>query len=171
MASSDTHRALTFREVIAGLPGCRAVPYESLFRMRNLDDLLGPRGGARACVLLYQLDTVGHFIAVFENPEGIQVFDPLGFGIDDELKLVRPDLVARTHQNFPHLARLLLTTRRPVIYSPYQLQRRHTSTCGMWVHARLRARDLSCDDFARRWIGSPDRDAAVAQIFDGKMLD
>ena len=167
-----TARPLSFRELLADLPGCRAFAYHELARLRSLDDLLGPPGGRRQCVLLYELNRpVGHFIGVLENREGVQVFDPLGFGIDDELALVRPDLVKETHQDYPHLARLLVHTRRPVVYSPYPLQKRHTSTCGMWVWSRLKSQALGCDEFASAWVDVPDRDEAVADLYTRKALD
>jgi hypothetical protein len=159
------HTALSNQEVTSKVPGCKFYPYDRIHELTSVNQLL-PKS-----LILYELARVGHFCCVFENQEGINFFDPLGMYPDNELEMVDPRLVYQKHENFTYLRRLLSMSNKPVIYNQYPLQAHHTSTCGMWCCVRMLCSNMTCDQFAKFFLGkislNPiERDRYIAQIYE-----
>lgn len=161
MTHDLTHTALSDRDVTRLVPHCQFVPYEDVHQFQSLRQLL-PKS-----LLLYELARVGHFCCVFENNEGVNFFDPLGYQPDEELLLANPEYIERYHQDYTYLIRLLLQTKRPVIYNEYKLQASGTSTCGHWCTLRLLCSKLTNEQFVSLFDNVDDRDQIVAEVFQG----
>jgi hypothetical protein len=116
-------------------------------------------------IILYQLAKTGHFVCIFENHEGINFFDPLGFFPDDELNVASHYAIKQLHHDYTYLLKLLLTSDKPVIYNEYKLQLHGTSTCGMWCVIRLLLRDMTNEEFHNLFKDKQNRDIVVAKIF------
>jgi len=160
------HHPLSNEDITRIVPNCRFVPYEQLHQYTTLDQLL-PTPNSKV-VILYQLAKVGHWICLFYNHQGcqLQCFDSLGYKPDDELKDVDPQFLHSKHQDRPYLTYLLAQSRVPVNYSPYKLQKHHTSTCGMWAVCRMLYDQLGCDEFASCFRGIKDKDLAIAKLYE-----
>jgi len=163
------HHPLSNEDITRIVPNCRFVPYEQLHLYTTLNQLL-PTPKSKV-VLLYQLAKVGHWICLFYNREGLQCFDSLGYRPDDELKDTDPELIHSKHQDLPYLTYLLAQSRVPVNWSPYKLQKHHTSTCGMWATIRMIYDQLGCDEFASCFRGRDfrrgikDKDKTIAKLY------
>lgn len=140
---------------------CKFILYENMHNINNIEQLLP------ATLILYQLrgDGVGHFCCVFENSEGVNFFDPLGFKPDEELKLMNSPINSIGH-DFTYLLRLLANTNKPIIYNNHKLQSHKTSTCGHWCTVRMACRDLYCDEFAKCFTGIKNKDLLIAKIYN-----
>lgn len=137
--------------------GCKFILYEDMKNVKDISELLP------MTLILYQLADVGHFCCIFENDEGVNFFDPLGYMPDDELKLVREDV---QNHDYTYLLRLLTKVNKRVIYNNYKLQSRNTSTCGHWCAVRMITRKMYCDEFAKCFKGCKNRDAVIAYIYN-----
>ena len=145
-------------QLLQKVPDACFIPYESIRYLRSLEDIL-PKA-----IILYQLNVVGHFCAIFRNSEGINFFDPLGMIPDDELRYVKPQF-RHLNQNYTYLINLLLACKEPIIYNQYRLQKLGTSTCGPWCVVRLIYSHLKCDEFAKCFKGIKNKDKAVMTIY------
>jgi hypothetical protein len=154
LSSDEIERVMNFY----GKP-IKFLLYSDIHKIVRIEQLL-PR-----TLILYELDTIGHFCCVFVNRQGINFFDPLGFCIDEELKLVRPDYAASKHHDFPYLANLLVNCRYNIIYNDKKLQARHTSVCGHWCVLRMLCEDMTDKQFEDAFKGIPNRDRAVAVVY------
>jgi len=130
----------------------------------TLEQLLGP---GRTAVLLYELKPrSGHWITVFERPNGvIECFDALGFVPDDELEFIPDHFRRSSNQDHSWLLYLLKQSGKSVEYNEVPLQRDvpGVATCGRWVVWRIAHRDMPLEEFQRKFHG-PKGDAAVAEI-------
>lgn len=157
-----TQRATSNIEIMRVVPNCRFIPYSDLWKIRSLDELL-PRS-----IILYQNRKIGHWITVFENHEGINVFDSLGYLPDEELSLFDLDIRNRYHENYTYLTKLL--SQAPyIIYNENRYQKRNTSTCGMHVAFRLYNSDLTNDEYRRLMNMIPNKDVYVSKFFLKKL--
>jgi hypothetical protein len=153
--SDLTHSPLNNGEIQQKI-GCKFILYE------NMDDVKDVRQLLPMTLILYQLARVGHFCCVFENNEGINFFDPLGYAPDDELKMANnyaPD------HDFTYLLQLLSKSDKPIIYNEHKLQAKSTATCGHWCTVRMACKDLYNDEFAKCFKGLKNRDMTIAKIF------
>ena len=139
---------------------CKFLLYEDIPKVKNINELL-PR-----TLILYQLQEIGHFCCVFENEEGLNFFDPLGYRPDIQLELVRPDLVHSKNQDFTYLLCLFGKTRQNIIWSDTKLQKHKTSTCGHWCTIRMLYENLSDKEFTSCFRGIKDKDALIFKLFN-----
>ena len=105
-------------------------------------------------VLLLQTLTKleGHYVALFDRPEGIYYFDSYGLGPPDSYKEY-----TKYDEELPnYLSRILLTSGKPIISNTYDYQSwtRSTSTCGRYSALRIHLRDLNNDQFHSLFIGN-----------------
>jgi hypothetical protein len=127
--------------LITGLK-LKFVPYEKMYTFTNINQLL-PR-----TLILYELNTVGHFCAIFINDEGINFFDSYGRMIDKYLSNINDDYYKHTlHQDFPYLIKLFDSSNNRIIYNEYCYQNKNTATCGIWCLIRLIYSSLSNEEF------------------------
>lgn len=132
-------------ELVAACPSLTVWMYKDLARLAYLPKL--------PIALLYEIQPgYGHWVGIFETPEGIEHFDSYGLLPDEELKFVPRRYRKAFAATAPHLVRLLAGTGRPVNYNQHRLQSRKSdiATCGRWVVARCRNSNLTTDEFARK---------------------
>jgi len=159
--------SLSGKEMI-DLVGGRAniMNYRDLQKYDNIDDALGEYG---ALILLYESrDNYGHWTLVFKTPEGyIEHFDSYGYKPDEEIKGIPEYYRKKNYNKVPHLTYLLFTSRIPVRFSQYKLQKKGPmiNTCGRWVGLRLLLRDLTEDQF-KDLMTANDSDPANANESD-----
>jgi hypothetical protein len=123
--------------------------YPQLSKFQNINQILGKDGTA---IILYQTsDNYGHWVGIIKHRGKIEVFDPLGIKPDDELKFIDKHYRNESNQHYPHLSYLLYNSPYEIEYNNHKLQKDNTnvSTCGRWVGARLRMKNIKLDDFAR----------------------
>jgi len=153
------HRATNNEEICKIVPNCKFFLYSDLYKVKTIDELL-PKS-----IVLYQTAKVGHWIGVFKNSEGINVFDSLGYLPDDELKNLPRSMKERLHQDYTYLTRLLYNSNRKIIVNDVRLQSKGTSTCGMHVAYRLLHSDMLNDDYVRMMMKIKNKDLFVANEF------
>lgn len=159
MTSRLTHTPLNSAEIQDKIGDLQFIPYEELPEISDVDELL-PQS-----LILYQLAKTGHFVCVFENSEGINFFDPLGYSPDAELNVpIEPHLRYQKHENFTHMLRLLSQADH-VVWNEHRYQMKGTSTCGHWCTIRLLCSKLTNDEFWRVWQRIPNRDRIVALLY------
>jgi hypothetical protein len=145
------------------------IPYKDLKHLNNLDQII-------PCILLYQLHyPVGHWVAIFENKEGINYFDPLGYVPDKLLKtsFQHPEGREVMNADFTYLNQLLLEYLEDhdlnnIVYNEVKLQPSGTNTCGYWTSARLMFKDLTNDEFNSYFkeFKVEDRERKVVKYFN-----
>lgn len=127
---------------------CKIMAYEDLQKYQTLDELMTPNNSV---IILYQTKAdYGHWVSLLRYNNSIEFFDPYGFYIDEELKIIdhlhlRSDGITQS----PHLTDLINKSNYKIIYNNKKLQKRseHTNTCGRWVSLRVRFGDISLDKF------------------------
>ena len=127
---------------------CRVILYSDLEQYDDIDSVLRPYG---AVIILYQLEqNVGHWIAVIKHgSKHIEIFDPYGMSIDQELQFSQYNLRRHNGKKVPHLTHLLDNSPYKISYNSTQLQefKHHVNTCGAWAALRVRFRTDSLDRF------------------------
>lgn len=141
---------------------CLPMRYSDLEQVDNIDDLFKNH---IAIMLLYQTETenLGHWVAVIKHPNNlIEVFDPYGLKIDEELKYSKFNLRRHQGEIVPHLTHLLNKTNYKIIYNDVRLQKflKDVNTCGRWCAWRTKVNDISLKDFqnlfTKNKFGDPD---------------
>lgn len=169
----DSDHPLSDKEIIAKLAkygiDVNFIPYKSLKTLDVLDDIL-------PCILLYELHfPIGHWCAIFENQQGLNFFDPLGFVPDGLLVKGGFDHPAGREAmgaNFTYLTDLLIKYQQDhgvkVIYNEVPLQSPNSDVCGHWVSLRLLSQNLTNDQFNRLLKKYPvsERQKKVRQLFN-----
>lgn len=125
------------------------VPYDELYDMEHIDEAFD---GKPAIALLYLTGkNFGHWVAVINHKDNIEVFNPYGLKIDEDLNYISPKWRHKSHQDEKHLTRLLKNQEKPVIYNDIKLQRvkENIATCGRWVGTRIVCRDMPLDYFIK----------------------
>lgn len=89
-----------------GKASARVLLYSDLHKYKSLEQLLGDEG---AIILVRQTPTFGHWVAVTPGPlKGmISYFDSYGYGIDDLLNEVEPEVAVEVGQTQPLLSNLI----------------------------------------------------------------
>ena len=127
---------------------CKILLYSDLEHFHNIDSVLAPHGAA---VILYQLEqNVGHWVTIIKHgSKHLELFDPYGMRIDEELQFSQYNLRRHNGKKVPHLTHLLQTSPYTISYNDVQLQefKHHKNTCGRWCALRVRFRSESLDDF------------------------
>ena len=153
----EIHNPLSNEDIQNKVP-CSFILYENMHTVSNISQLM-PK-----TLILYQLAHTGHFCCIFENSEGIQFFDPLGYFPDDEIKIMPRNRRASLHHDYAYLDELLFNQSRPVVYNQYKLQDKDTSTCGHWCTIRMLYSDLKCDEFAECFKNIRDKDKLIVKL-------
>lgn len=145
------------------------VAYKDLKNLNSLEEVI-------PCILLYQLHfPVGHWVALFENKDGINYFDPLGYVPDKLLKtnFNHPEGREAMNADFTYLNQLLLEWledkgQSKITYNEKKLQPTGSNTCGYWCSSRLMFKDLTNDEFNEYMIQfpTPERERKVVKFFN-----
>ena len=135
----------------------KIVRYPDLDSVPSWDALTGGAGGPGAAVLFCTTSpTAGHWLGAWTDTSGrAHVFDPLGYGLDQERKRLPSQTNAQLDQKDPEFSLLLKKSGAgiagcKVSRIDFQQDKPGIDTCGRWVGLRLKHRNLSDDEFARR---------------------
>lgn len=95
-------------------------------------------------ILYQQKKNVGHWTLLTKTPEGIEFFDPYGYPVDTEFKMLE--------WKQPHyLANILskLADKVQINYNQYDFQSKMdgVNTCGRWILLRQWLSDMTIDQF------------------------
>lgn len=122
----------------------KLIDYNDLQGVGSLEEVFD---GDKAIIVLLEIEAhnapkVGHWIALLDQGDHFEHFDPYGLTADEE--------IAITHEE-PWLSRLLAQADKRVTDSGTRFQaiREHVNTCGRWCVARVRLQDLSLQDFKK----------------------
>ena len=136
---------------------CNVLTYPELVNYDNINDAMGPHG---ALILLYMTNqNYGHWVCAFKrNNNAIEFFDSYGFFPDDELKLIPEYFRKVSNQLYPHLTYLLLKSKNKIEYNNVQLQKlkKDVNTCGRWCIVRIMLRNLTINEFVRKFQDNGD---------------
>jgi hypothetical protein len=161
MEEDIIHTPLSGEDIVKKLPNCKFILYENMHKMHDITDLL-PKS-----LILYELSDVGHFCCLFDNKEGINVFDSLGYFPDDELQHIDPSRKHKLYHDHAYLDQLLYNCgAKKLIYNEYRLQNHHTATCGDWCAIRLLFSDLTNEEFYDCFKRFKNKDEIVAKLYN-----
>lgn len=142
----------------------RIINYKQLREVDDIEDLLEPFG---AFIMLYEMKrNFGHWVCVFKHNGTIEHFDSYGVKPDYELKWV-PDYFKKIGgEDIPYLTYLLYKSQKKTRYNHYRLQsfRKGVSTCGRWCVARVIYKNLSENQFYKKFNIGIDKDILVTYI-------
>jgi hypothetical protein len=135
------------------------ITYEELNKYKTIEDAIGINEGL---VILYETKhNSGHWICIFTryNKKGQKVlsfFDPYAYNIDDQLGYIDDRFKIENNTYYPYLSLLLYNSPLPVEYNELPLQKfaKGINTCGPWVIARLKFRNLSIREFYNLFRGN-----------------
>ncbi len=150
------------RKIVDGK--CNVVLYPDMHKFKNIDEVLQPYGAA---AILYQSrDNYGHWVCItLRDPseglsrKGKQILEFFnsygnldGGGMpDQELKNIPPEYAAKSSQNYPYLADLLLdkSCQYKLSYNEYQFQKldKDMATCGRWTAMRILLKHIPLREF------------------------
>jgi len=154
ISSADENVSLTEDQIrrASGVPNLAIHTYGDLENMRSWDDVFASCPARAAAVLFETVSKIeGHWLAVFDGPDGAHVFDPVGVALDAERSYIPPGRLQALGESQPAFARLLSTQQRPVHVNKthFQEDKPGINTCGRWTSLRLRERDRSDPEFAQ----------------------
>jgi len=141
LSNNDLDKALDHR--------CNIITYRTLRSFRTLDSALGKYG---CLIILYESEPAhGHWICLFKTNDGrtVSFFDSYGLEIDDELNYIPKNFRDNNDMRYPYLSKLLYESPYNIEYNQYELQdfKDDVNTCGRWVLARLKLKNVGVDDF------------------------
>jgi len=158
MSKQEEQISLSESDIKTMLNGqCNVLTYPELVNYDNINDAMGPHG---ALILLYMTkQNYGHWVCAFKrNNNAIEFFDSYGFFPDDELKLIPEYFRKVSNQLYPHLTYLLLKSKNKIEYNNVQLQKlkKDVNTCGRWCIVRIMLRNLTINEFVRKFQDNGD---------------
>lgn len=141
------------------------IRYQDIKTFTSIEDLFK---NYDACVILYQLESesVGHWVLIFKvTSKTLEVFDPTGIFIDDELKYVKDTVLKyKTNQDERYLTNLLLKSDYTLSYNEHHIQADGTNTCGWHVALRLLNKNLKLQAYYTKFFkGIKDKDRKVVK--------
>lgn len=160
------NKALSDTDILNMIGGkANLFTYQELQHIKTLDEALGKY---KAFVLLYEArDNFGHWTCVFKtDDQTVEVFDPYGVKIDEELKWIPDNFRKVNYLPYAHLSYLLWDSGYNIIYNDHKLQKHGNSinTCGRWVVCRLNNRNVELNDFAEQFEKYNDPDEVVVRV-------
>lgn len=137
----------------------RAIRYSELKNM-TLRELLQ----SLPMAILYEIKPgFGHWTCLFQRGDGVEFFDPLGYVVDDEMKVIGP----RAGQDIPYLRGMLYLLAKegvPISYNQFKLQADNTNSCGKWCSIRLLHAGSTAEEFAKIY-NTPNGEKMVQRIY------
>jgi hypothetical protein len=136
---------------IKNLTGKYPILYSDL-KNYTLKKLLKGVGDYQVILLQTLTKLEGHYVALFERPEGIYYFDSYGLGTPDSYK----EYTKYDEQLPNYLSALLNSSGKNIISNNYDYQSwsPSTSTCGRYSAIRIHLRDLNNDQFHSLFINN-----------------
>ena len=146
--------------------GARVVRYPDLAEYGSWSALMQASSGKVACLFLTTSPTDGHWLALFNGPDGRHVFDPLGVALDKERSYISAGAQSALGETQPIIHNLLMADGpgAPPIHvskAHFQADRPDVNTCGRWSGLRLRQRAMT-DDAFQAWVSAGMRSTGLA---------
>jgi hypothetical protein len=141
----DLIEAPTSPEQVLGLfdGKCNMIIGEDILNYSTIEQVLGKH--SRAYIMYMQTENYGHWCAIAQFGEYIQVYDPYGDYIDDYNKEFKTNIR-------DHLSQLLLNSPYDVLYNDHKFQSDISAVCGLWCALfLLYGREMHIDDFIARF--------------------
>ena len=150
-------KELSGRDIDRMLNGtCPIIPYSSLYRYNNIDEILGEN---QCFILLYELNPgQGHWVCMFRDQNGQLVFyDSLGYKMDDELHFIN-DYRRQKGEGLETKELTRLVYPEKVISNTEEVQedKKNIATCGKYAVLRILLRHLDNDEFNDIFMGDED---------------
>jgi len=123
--------------------------YPELLNYKTIKSALGPH---KCLILLYLTsDNYGHWVCVIEHKNRIEFFDSYNYKPDHEQEFIPKKFAKESHQEIPHLTKLLLDSGKPIEYNHAKLQsnEKDVNTCGRHVGVRINNRNVKLDDYIK----------------------
>lgn len=152
--------AYSNHEILKKLNGkCNILTYSELTNFPTIEEAMGKY---ECLVLLYETQhNSGHWTCLFTryNKNGekvISFFDPYSNNIDEQLDYIDGGFRLENNSYYPYLSYLLYKTPLKIEYNELPLQNfgKGINTCGPWVIARIKFRDLSVKEFYELFRGN-----------------
>lgn len=139
----------------------KVIFYHDLIRFDSIEELLKPYGSV--IILFLITGNFGHWVALIDQGETLEFFDPLGLFPDSELQFVQKAQLKRDLEgNEPLLTRLLNAQEKTLVFNDVQLQQdaKDVNTCGRWAGSRVLLKDIPLESyvalFEKQNCGDPD---------------
>ena len=127
---------------------CNIISYDDLQKINSIDEILGSHN---AVAILYTTkDNYGHWVSLMKNDNELEFFDPYGYSVDEELKVIEQLHLRKDGKHIsPHLTALINQSKYTIKINKNKVQKfiNHTNTCGRWVALRIKFRNKSLSTF------------------------
>jgi hypothetical protein len=136
--------------------------YSELNNYNSVDEIL--KNGV--CVLLYETEpNHGHWVVLLKTVDEsgnqiLEIFDPYGMDLESEKRFINKQFLKSNNMDHNILAKMLYNSPYPSSYNQYHFQtfKDNVSTCGRWVIARIKNKNLSLEDFHEKFKNYSDKD-------------
>jgi hypothetical protein len=127
----------------------KVITYKELNNFNNIDDVLKPHGSV---VLLYERKpNNGHWVGLIKHPGKIEFYDPYGFGIDEQFKILRESGYTEgvNGNDEQRLTKLLLDSPYKIVENKGRVQKLSdgVNSCGRHVGFRINMKDMPLNKF------------------------
>lgn len=127
---------------------CKLIDYGEIKDYKSMKDLFG---GKKKIICLFGLKNRddGHWIAMINYPNCIEIYDPYSYKPDAWISFVPKNRRGSMGEDQAYLSKLLLKQDKPVVYQSKRFQKftRGISTCGRWVSERLKHANMNIAEF------------------------
>ena len=130
-------------------PNTPILLYTDLYKYESPKELFN---NSDSIILLYLLQSksVGHWVLLFKNNDGYNLFDSYGVPSDFELDFLSPEKRKELNQQYDYLT--LLFRNVPLIYNNIQLQKGERQNCGCFVSHRNLNKHLTAEQYVNVFI-------------------
>lgn len=136
-------------EILQLNPNTTLMKYTDLYQFDNIHDAFL---GNKKLVLLYLLqnESMGHYVALFYNKNGLNYFDSYGVLPDYQFELLTPAKRKQLHEEQDYLKQLI--HNEPLIYNNITYQDKGTATCGCFCSHRLHHKALDDNEYLELFL-------------------
>lgn len=127
------------------------IRYSQLNQCQNIEQCLSNG----VCVILYETEpNKGHWTVLLKTIDDygnqiLEMFDPYGMDLEAEKRYIDNGFMKQNNMDHNILAKLLYECSIPSSYNQYHFQKMkdNVATCGRWVIARIKNKNMSLNDF------------------------
>lgn len=127
------------------------IKYSQLNNCKNIEQCL--INGV--CVILYETEpNRGHWTVLLKTVDDfgntvLEMFDPYGMDLEAEKRFINKGFMQQNNMDHNILAKLLYECKYPSSYNQYHFQKMkdNVATCGRWVIARIKNKNMPLNDF------------------------
>lgn len=132
-------------------PDAKLLKYPELYAYKTIDELFSDCDKIILLVLTIT-DSMGHWVALFKNKEGINYFDSYGVPPDYQFELLTKNKRKELNQIHNYLNQLLRNSN--VIFNNITFQKPNTQTCGEHTTFRLHNYNATHTDYLNFFINN-----------------